>query len=262
MNLAKHAVGAPPHWCSAEEWELRCQLAATYHVFDHFGWIESIFNHITVRVPGAEKHYLINPFGLNYNEVTASNLIKVDLDGKPLSPSGHPVNRAGFIIHSAVHAAREDAHCIIHTHTDAGMAVSCLQEGISHDNFYGAQLHGRVAYHDFEGITVHEEEQPRLVDSLGDKAVMVLRNHGLLVVEESLPKAFWLTWTLQRACEIQCASQSLSGALLPLSEAVRAASAYDGEHFDPDGRLGQKMLDAAIRRMEMARAALSVDFRA
>ncbi|WP_048646925.1 class II aldolase/adducin family protein [Nitratireductor soli] len=262
MNLAKQAVGTRPQWCSAEEWDLRCQLAATYHVFDHFGWIESIFNHITVRVPGPEKHYLINPFGLNYNEVTASNLIKVDLDGKALSPTDHPVNRAGFIIHSAVHAARPDAHCIIHTHTDAGMAVSCAAEGISHDNFYGAQLHGRVAYHDFEGITVHEEEQPRLVQSLGDKAVLVLRNHGLLVVEESLPKAFWLAWTLQRACDIQCASQSLSGARLPLSEAVRAASAHDGEHFDPDGRLGQKMLDAAIRRMEMARAGLSVDFRA
>ncbi|EKF18097.1 class II aldolase/adducin family protein [Nitratireductor pacificus] len=262
MNLAQQAAAVPPQWCTAEEWELRCQLAATYHVFDHFGWIESIFNHITVRVPGPEKHYLINPFGLNYNEVTASNLIKVDLDGRAQSPTDHPVNRAGFIIHSAVHAARGDAHCIIHTHTDAGIAVSCLEDGISHDNFYGAQLHGRVAYHDFEGITVHAGEQPRLVESLGDKAVMVLRNHGLLIVEENLPKAFWLAWTLQRACEIQCASQSLSGASLPLSEAVRAASAHDGEHFDPDGRLGQKMLDAAVRRMEMARAGLSIDFRA
>jgi ribulose-5-phosphate 4-epimerase/fuculose-1-phosphate aldolase len=261
MKLVKSATGARPQWCSAEEWQLRCDLAATYHVFDHLGWIESIFNHITLRVPGPDKHYLINPFGLNYNEVTASNLIKVDLDGKAVSPSEHAVNRAGFIIHSAVHAARTDAHCIIHTHTNTGMAVACAEDGLSHDNFYGAQLYGRVAYHTFEGITVHEEEQPRLVASLADKSVLILRNHGLLVVEESLPKAFWLAWTLQRACDVQCASQSLAGARRPLSEEVRKASAYDGEHFDPDGKLGQKMLDAAIRRMEMARAGVAADFR-
>ena len=262
MNVAGQISAARPAWCPEGEWQLRCELAATYHVFDHLGWTESIFNHITVRVPGPEKHYLINPFGLNYNEVTASNLIKIDLDGRALSPTEHPVNRAGFIIHSAVHGARADAHCIIHTHTDTGMAVACAEEGISHDNFYGAQLFGRVAYHSFEGITVHADEQPRLIDSLGSKNVLVLRNHGLLVVEDSLPKAFWLVWTLQRACDIQCASQSLAGRRTPLSDAVREASAYDGEHFDPDGKLGQKMLDAAIRRMEIARAGTTVDFRA
>lgn len=249
-----------PAWCGVEEWALRQQLAATYHVFDHLGWIESIFNHITVRVPGPDKHYLINPFGLNYNEITASNLIKIDIDGKALSPSDYPVNRAGFIIHSAVHGAREDAHCVIHTHTNAGMAVACKEDGISYDNFYGAQLYGRVAYHDFEGITVHGEEQPRLIDSLGDRSVLVLRNHGLLVVEESLPKAFWLLWTLQRACDIQCATESLSGASRPLSEAVRQSCAYDGEHFDPTGALGLKMLEAAIRRMDMARRGVQIDY--
>lgn len=250
-----------PAWCGADEWALRQQLAATYHVFDHLGWIESIFNHITVRVPGPEKHYLINPFGLNYNEITASNLIKIDIDGQALSPTAHPVNRAGFIIHSAVHDAREDAHCVIHTHTNTGMAVACKEAGISYDNFYGAQLFGRVAYHEFEGITVHGEEQPRLVASLGDKSVLVLRNHGLLVVEQSLPKAFWLLWTLQRACDIQCATEGHAGPSRPLPDAVRAACAHDGEHFDPSGALGLKMLEAAIRRMEMARSGAHVDFR-
>lgn len=260
-SVAQFKNAERPAWCSAEEWALRQQLAATYHVFDHLGWIESIYNHITVRVPGPDKHYLINPFGLNYNEVTASNLIKIDLEGKALSPTSYPVNRAGFVIHSAVHAAREDAHCIIHTHTNTGMAIACLEDGLSYDNFYGAQMFGRVAYHTFEGITVHGGEQPRLIESLGDKRVLILRNHGLLVAEESIGKAFWLLWTLQRACDIQCASQGLSGAKRPLSDKVREACAYDGEHFDPNGVIGQKMLDAAIRRMEMARSAAHVDFR-
>jgi ribulose-5-phosphate 4-epimerase/fuculose-1-phosphate aldolase len=255
------ATNDRPAWCGEEEWALRQDLAATYHAFDHLGWTESIFNHITVRAPGAEPHYLINPFGLNYNEVTASNLIKVDLDGNALSPTEHPVNRAGFIIHSAVHAARHDAHCIIHTHTDTGMTVACKKDGLSYDNFYGAQLFGRVAYHTFEGITVHGDEQPRLVASLGDKSVLILRNHGLIVVEDSLPKAFWLLWTLQRACDIQCATQGTSGDNLALDDAVRKACAYDGEHFDPDGKLGRKMLDAVIRRMDMARRGAHVDFR-
>lgn len=262
MSALSKLAADRPAWCDADEWLLRQQLAATYHVFDHLGWIESIFNHITVRAPGPEKHYLINPFGLNYNEVTASNLIKIDLNGKALSPTDYPVNRAGFIIHSAVHGARDDAHCVIHTHTNSGMAVACTEAGISYDNFYGAQLYGRVAYHAFEGITVHGEEQPRLIESLGDKNVLVLRNHGLLVVEESLPKAFWLLWTLQRACDIQCATDSLGAATRPLSEDVRKACAYDGEHFDPSGALGLKMLDAAIRRMEMARDGARVNFRA
>ncbi|MTW15196.1 class II aldolase/adducin family protein [Rhodoplanes serenus] len=261
MTLPRDGRENRPDWCGEEEWALRLQLAATYHVFDHLGWIESIFNHITVRVPGPEAHYLINPFGLNYNEVTASNLIRIDLDGHAHSPSRHPVNRAGFVIHSAIHAARPDAHCIVHTHTDTGMAVACKDSGISYDNFYGAQLYGRVAYHEFEGITVHAEEQPRLVASLGDKSILVLRNHGLLVAEESLPKAFWLAWTLQRACDVQCAAESHAGASRGLSAAVRKAAAHDGEHFDPTGALGRTMLDAAIRRMEMARAGLHVDFR-
>lgn len=244
-----------------EEWRLRVELASCYHVFDHLGWTEAIFNHITVRVPGPERHYLINPFGLNYREVTASNLVKIDIDGRVVGDSAYPANRAGFIIHSAIHAAREDAHCIVHLHTDAGLAVACKRDGLSYDNFYGAQLYGRVAYHAFEGITVHAAEQPRLVASLGDKSVLILRNHGLLVAETSLPKAFWLTWTLQRACEVQLATQSMAGEDIPLSDAVRTACAYDGEHFDPEGRLGQKMLAAFVRRMESDRRRDYVDFR-
>ncbi|HEV7369878.1 class II aldolase/adducin family protein [Arenibaculum sp.] len=244
-----------------DERGLREQLAACYHAFDHLGWTESIFNHITVRVPGPERHYLINPFGLHYAEVTASNLVKIDIAGNPVGGAQGRVNRAGFIIHSAIHAARDDAHCIIHVHTDTGIAVACKKDGLSHDSFYGAQLFGRVAYHDFEGITVHAGEQPRLVASLGDKSILVLRNHGLLVVAQSLHKAFWLMWTLQRACDVQCKVQSMAGDDVPVPDPVRLAAAHDGEHFDPEGELGRKMLDAVIRRMEMERRRAFVDFR-
>ena len=139
-----------PGGMAPEEWRARVRLAACYRVFAHLGWIELVFNHITVRLPGAGRPaFLINPFGLNYEEVTARNLVKVGLDGTPLAPTEHAVNRAGFVIHSAVHAHRPDAHCVMHTHTTAGMAVACKAGGLQHDDFYGAELFGDVAYHDF-----------------------------------------------------------------------------------------------------------------
>jgi 4-carboxymuconolactone decarboxylase len=154
-----------------------------------------------------ERHYLINPYGLNYNEVTATNLVKINLAGEVMDGSKYPVNVAGFVIHSAIHGAREDAHCVIHTHTTAGSAVSCKREGLRFDNFYSATLYGQVAYHDFEGVTTDLAEQPRLVKSLGAKPILILRNHGLLVACGSIPEAYLLYWTLQRACEIQVADR-------------------------------------------------------
>jgi ribulose-5-phosphate 4-epimerase/fuculose-1-phosphate aldolase len=185
------------------EREARVELAACYRIFDMLGWVEMIFNHITVRVPGAELRFLINPFGLHYSEVTASNLVLIDIDGNPVRESKWPVNRAGFVIHSAIHGALKDAHCVMHTHTTSGVAVSCLEEGLSPHNFYGAMLHGRVAYHEFEGITVDPGEKERLVRDLGAKPVMLLRNHGLLAWGPSVPQAFLWLWTLQRACDVQ-----------------------------------------------------------
>src|ERR1700704_457344 len=145
------------------ERKARIELAACYRIFDMVGWVEMIFNHITVRVPGPEVRFLINPFGLHYREVTASSLVLIDGDGNPVRETPWPVNRAGFVIHSAIHSSIPDAHCVMHTHTTSGMAVSCLKNGLSPDNFYGAMLHGQVAYHDFEGITVDEGEKERLV---------------------------------------------------------------------------------------------------
>lgn len=197
----------------------RVQLAAAYRIFDHLGWTEMIFNHITLRVPGPERRFLINPFGLHYREVAASNLVTIDLEGNPLRPTEFPINRAGFVIHSAIHGEVDDAHCVMHTHTTTGMAVACLQAGLSHDSFYGAQLKGRVAYHDFEGVTVNPDEKTRLLANVGDKKAVILRNHGLLTWGRSLPEAFMWLWTLQRACDIQIAASS-AGASITLGDAV------------------------------------------
>jgi len=201
------------------ERKARVELAACYRIFDMLGWVEMIFNHITVRVPGAEVRFLINPFGLHYSEVTASNLVLVDIDGNPLRESRWPVNRAGFVIHSAIHGALGDAHCVMHTHTTNGVAVSCLEEGLSPHNFYGAMLHGKVAYHEFEGITVDPGEKERLVRDLGGKPVMLLRNHGLLAWGPSVPEAFLWLWTLQRACDVQVTA-SRAGAIHPVRDEV------------------------------------------
>ncbi len=230
------------------EWRLRVQLAACYRVVDFLGWVELVFNHITLRVADDPPAYLINPFGLNYREVTPFNLVKVGLDGVPLEPTEHHVNRAGFVIHSALHRARADAHCIMHTHTTAGMAVACKAGGLGHDDFYGAELWGDVAYHDFEGISVHEAEGPRLVASLADKHVLVLRNHGMLVVGSDVGSAFRWMWTLQRACEVQLAAAALPGPTLPLTDDVRAACARDARNFEPRGRLERMLLMSVLRR--------------
>lgn len=232
------------------EWALRVELAACYRVFHHLGWTESIFNHISVRVPGDTPNYLINPFGLLYSEVTASNLVCIDLDGQPVRPSAYGVNVAGFVIHSAIHRQRPDAHCVMHTHTTAGMAVACKQGGLRTDNFNSAQLYGRVAYHDFEGITTDTAEQGRLVRSLGDKEVLILRNHGLLVAGSHVPAAFATMWCLQRACEVQVMTDSMAGPNVIVPQTVLDAIPQQARPFRevPGGpRRGQMMFDAALR---------------
>ncbi|HTP60978.1 MAG TPA: class II aldolase/adducin family protein [Burkholderiales bacterium] len=206
---------------SKAEREARAQLAACYRIFNHLGWVEMIFNHITLRVPGPEKLFLINPFGLHYSEIVASNLVLIDIEGNPVRESKWPVNRAGFVIHSAIHASVAEAHCVMHTHTTTGMAVACQKDGLSPTNFYAAQLHGDIAYHDFEGITVEEGEKARLVGSIGRKKAVILRNHGLLAWGPSVPEAFMTLWTLQRACDVQIAA-SAAGALNPIRHEVFA----------------------------------------
>jgi ribulose-5-phosphate 4-epimerase/fuculose-1-phosphate aldolase len=227
----------------------RVQLAAAYRMFDYLGWTELIYNHITLRLPGPERHFLINPFGLRYAEVKASNLVKVDLAGKVVGESPWPVNPAGFTIHGAIHAGIPNAHCVMHTHTTAGMAVACSQGGLSMSNFYSAQLHGKVAYHDFEGITVHADEGPRLIANIGDRPAVILRNHGLLAWAESLPRAFAILWLLNRACEIQLASTAM-GPVIEIPEAVQRKCTRDSLQFNPDFGAGQDVFDALTRAID------------
>ncbi len=241
------AFGRRPPSMRADEWRPRVELAAAYRVFDHFGWTELLFNHITLRLPGESPSFLINPFGLHYSEVTAANLVRIDHRGEPLDPTPFRVNRAGFVIHSAIHAARADAHCVMHTHTTAGIAIACKEAGLGHDDFYGAQLFGDVAYHAFEGITVHADEGPRLIASLGDKRVLVLRNHGLLVVGGDVFDAFRRIWTLHRACEVQLAMRSVPGADIGVSDDVRRACARDADVFEPHDTLNRMLLLGMLR---------------
>ncbi|WP_136163758.1 class II aldolase/adducin family protein [Sphingomonas flavalba] len=191
------------------ERQARQQLAACYRVFAMLGWDEMIYNHITLRLDDEPDAFLINPYGLHFSEVTASNLVKIDIDGNKLDDNPHPVNLAGFTQHSVFHRHLPDAHCIMHTHTTAGMAVSAVEGGLRPTNFYACNFAGQIAYHDFEGITVRAEEGERLVAHLGDKRVMFLRNHGIVAMGKTLPEAFLKHWALQRACEIQLATASM-----------------------------------------------------
>lgn len=242
-----------PPAMSEQEWQLRLELAAFYRLVAFLGWNEMIYNHITLRVPGPEPQYLINPFGLNYDEVTARNLVKLDTAGNVLDGSTYPVNLAGFVIHSAIHSARPDAHCIIHTHTTAGCAVAGKEDGLRPDNFYSAMLHGCVAYHDFEGITTDAAEQPRLVKSLGDKPILILRNHGLLVIGPHVPATLNLYWTLQRACEVQMATDSMAGANRKVTAQVldETPARRDRETRGGENRRGQMFFDALMRRAKL-----------
>jgi ribulose-5-phosphate 4-epimerase/fuculose-1-phosphate aldolase len=255
MDLSKPLQQARPASMSDEEWRLRLELAACYRLFDWLKWTELIYNHITVRVPAPERQpaqYLINPYGLNYSEVTATNLVRIDVDGNKLDDSPYPVNAAGFVIHSAIHRARPDAHCVIHTHMTAGMAVACKAGGLRSDNFYIAILAGTIGYHDFEGITTELAEQPRLVASLGMNNVLILRNHGLLAIGPHIPATFSMMWTLQRACEVQLAADSMSGDNIPIADAVlRAIPAQIKPLQSAAQRMGEAVFEATLRRAQI-----------
>lgn len=238
---------------SETEWELRKKLADCYHLVDFFGWTETIFNHISARLPGDEHHYLVNPFGLNYTEITPENLLKVDLAGNKVVPSEYDANPAGFALHSAIHGARDDLKCVIHTHTTPISAIVQKQHGFKHDNFYGAQLFGRIGYHAFEGITLFEDEKQRMIDSLGEHHILVLRNHGIAVGESSIEKAFFLLWTVQRAAEIQCQADAMQGEDVPLADQIQQKCADLTQMLIRDSGFADKFFNAMVRKMQEKR---------
>jgi len=198
---------------SVEEWAVRVDLAAAYRLVAHFGWDDLIFTHLSARVPGTEDQFLINPYGLLFSEITASSLLKIDADGKLVEPSAYLANAAGFTIHSAVHSARDDAHCVMHLHTVAGVAVSAHEAGLLPINQTAMILNGEVAYHEYEGIAFNLDERPRLVADLGEKSVMILRNHGTLALGSTVAGTFLAMYFLERACAMQVATLA-GGAIL------------------------------------------------
>ena len=205
---AKHAN--LDYECSEDEWQARLDLAACYRIFDHLGWGESIYNHISVKVPGEKDTFLINPFGLLYDEVTASNLVKIDVEGNNVGGSPYMVNKAGFTQHAYFHQQLGDrAAAICHVHTTATMAVCSHEGGLLPINFYACSFQNQIGYHDFEGVTVRADEGERLVRNLGNKRVLMLKNHGPVVMGRTIPEMFVTMWSLQRACEIQVATLSM-----------------------------------------------------
>ena len=234
------------------ERNIRITLAACYRIIDVIGWSELIFNHITMRLPGPEKHFLINPYGLWYDEVKASNLVKVDINGNLVEESKWGINPAGYVIHSAIHEAVDGAHCIIHTHTTAGMAISCFDHELKALSIYDSVIDGEIAYHDFEGVTLFEDEKPRLVKDLGKKKLMILKNHGLLTVGKSIPEAFMYMWRLNRACEIQLAAHSASNAKLRFASVDAISASKDAYAGLQDGdRHAEKVFAALVRRVDL-----------
>ena len=205
---------------SKEEWQQRVDLAACYRLVAQFGWDDLIFTHISARVPGPEHHFLINPYGMLFEEITASSLVKVDLQGNKVMDSDFDINPAGFTIHSAIHAARDDAKCVLHTHSINGVAVSAQKEGVLPISQQSIFVLASLAYHEYEGVALRDDEKPRLVDDIGDKLFLMLRNHGLLTVSESIADAFLYMYLFEAACMIQVRAQSGGGELLPIAPQI------------------------------------------
>jgi len=206
MNMMKTA-----HYPSTEA-ELRVQLAACYRLVAHFGMDDLIYNHISARVPGEAHHFLINPYGLLFSEITASSLVKIDLDGRKVEPSDHEVNQAGFVIHSAIHAGRPDALCVLHTHSEAGTAISAMPGGLAPVSQFAMRYQGHTGFHDYEGVALETGERERLVRDLGPHHTLVLRNHGVLTVGRTIPEAFILMYYFEKAAKVQLLAQ---GSLAP-----------------------------------------------
>jgi len=217
MNAPVHAVRSR---VSADEWARRLDLAACYRLVAAYGWDDLVFTHVSARVPGPEHHFLINPYGMMFEEITASSLVKIDLDGRKVMDSPHEINPAGFVIHSAIHAAREDAACVLHLHTLDGVALSAQRDGVLPISQQASVVLNSLAYHDYEGIALDDDEKPRLVRDLGDRDFLVLRNHGLLTVGASVASAFLNMYLLQAVCTIQLRAQAGGATLVQLPREV------------------------------------------
>ena len=234
---------------SPEEWQLRVDLAAAYRLVALYGWSDLVFTHISARIPGPEHHFLINPYGLMFDEITASSLVKVDQDCNKLMESPFPVNPAGFTIHSAVHAVREDAGCVMHTHTRAGVGVSAQKAGVLPISQQSTFVLASLAYHDYEGVAFREDEKPRLQADLGDRNFLMLRNHGLLTVGKTIADAFLNMYVFESTCQIQLAAQSGGAELTEVNPLIVQGVAH-AMKVQTGGMGGAFVWPALIRKLE------------
>lgn len=243
------------HGYSQEEWKVRCDLAALYRVIGHFRWTDMIFTHISARVPGPDHHFLINRYGVLFDEMRASDLVRIDSKGRPVEagasddPGRYRVNPAGFTIHSAVHMARPDVFCVVHTHTAAGAAVSAQKQGLLPISQHALKYYGHIAYHDYEGIALDLAERDRLVNDLGSHNAMILKNHGLLTCGKSIPEAFQEMYFLERACEIQIRALAGNAELNLPSQKVCEVTAEQYRRDESDGIMALQW-EAALRMIE------------
>jgi len=232
---------------SDEEWSNRVNLAACYHLADHFQMTDIIWNHITSKTSKNKETFLINKFGLRYNEITASNLLEIDLEGNVISGDGE-INYTGYVIHGAVHKAKENIHCVMHTHTRAGLAISCLKEGLKPIFQDAAIFHNRVSYHDWQGMSTEVEECKDIAKNLGNNKVMILRNHGLLTCGETIGEAFILMYYLDKACKNQLDTISTGLETIVPSDNIMEYAA--GQYEDPRFRLGKHEWPALLRLLD------------
>lgn len=233
-----------------EEWQVRVDLAAAYRLVADYRWDDLVFTHISARVPGPEHHFLINPYGMMFEEITASSLVKVDRDGKIVMESDYSINPAGFTIHSAVHAAREDALCVMHLHTDNGIAVSVQQKGLLPISQQSLFVLSSLGYHDYEGLALNDEEKPRLVADLGRNTFLILRNHGLLTVGPTVADAFLSMFLLERACKIQILAQAGGGELVPIVDEKIFAQIPSQEAIVTQGLGGRLVWPGLLRKLD------------
>lgn len=234
---------------SAEEWQLRVDLAACYRLVALYGWSDLVFTHISARIPGPEHHFLINPYGLMFDEITASSLVKVDQRCNKIIDSPYPVNPAGFVIHSAVHAAREDIQCVLHTHTKAGIAVSAQKNGVLPISQQSTFVLASLAYHDYEGVAFRDDEKPRLQADMGNANFLMLRNHGLLTCGKTIADAFLSMYTFENTCQIQIAAQSGGGELTHVNPKI-VEGVGQAMKVQTGGLGGQFVWPSLIRKLD------------
>ncbi len=248
MSTAESALSVKAQ-VSDEEWQTRVDLAACYRLIAMHGWDDLVYTHISAAVPGEEGHFLINPYGMFFEEITASSLVKIDLEGNKVMPSPYEINPAGFTIHSAIHEARHEVKCVVHTHTRAGIALSTQAQGLLPISQHSLFVLASLAYHDYEGVALNEEEKPRLVADLGDKMAMILRNHGLLTAGPSIADAFQAMYFLEVSCQIQLAAQATGEKITMISPEILAGIRKQAQEVSR-GMGGQLVWPGLLRKLD------------